>query len=190
MYPEPTRASKVISIQPSADAIHQHLERMLADPEFSHSERMSRFLRFVVSQTLAGNLEMLKESVIGVHVFDRDPAYDPKTDPVVRGEARRLRSKLLEYTNNHPNDSLWINLPKGGYVPEFHWRPPVASGATEITRQAPSLAAASVAETPPADRPWIRRHAGTISAFAGIALIAILAAWLFRRPPSYSVLDA
>ena len=85
---------------------------------------MSSFLRFVVNQTLAGKSEMLKESVIGVHVFARDPSYDPKTDPVVRGEARRLRAKLLDYSHNHADDPLWIDLPKGGYVPEFHWREP------------------------------------------------------------------
>jgi Tol biopolymer transport system component len=81
---------------------------------------MRRFLRFVVERTIDGETDCLKESVIGVQVFDREIGYDPKTDSIVRVEARRLRNKLFEYQRqNGAEDPLWILLPKGGYVPEF-----------------------------------------------------------------------
>lgn len=64
---------------------------MLASPVFAQSERLCRFLRFVVEETLQGRGEQLKEYFVGVEVFDREEAYDPRTDPIVRVEADRLR---------------------------------------------------------------------------------------------------
>jgi Tol biopolymer transport system component len=158
---------------------------MLASPEFAQSERMSRFLRFVVSQALAGKSDSLKESVIGVSVFDRDPGYDPKADPVVRSEARRLRSKLLEYAQAHSSDPLWIDLPKGGYVPEFRWRGSASSAGSAGTEPI-TLPLRAVPPTP-----WIKRHAVTLSIGTAAVLAALLGAWLLlRRAPVYSVLDA
>lgn len=96
---------------------------------------MQRFLTFVVETCLSGKNrpEELKETLIGVAVFDRDAAYDPKTDPVVRVEARRLRSKLQEYyERSGKDDSILIELPKGSYVPAWRWQlsPPEVSVPT------------------------------------------------------------
>ena len=44
-----------------------------------------------------GNREELKEYSLGVEVFDRGEAFDPRTDTIVRVQARRLRSKLKDY---------------------------------------------------------------------------------------------
>src|SRR5947208_2963089 len=103
--------------------LQQELERVLASPEFAQSVRMQRFLRFIVERTLEGETDCLKESVIGVQVFDRKIGYDPKIDSIVRVEARRLRTKLDEYQRQGGSlDPIWIVLPKGGYLPEFVWR--------------------------------------------------------------------
>jgi len=84
---------------------------------------MRRFLTFAVERSLAGEVDRLKESVIGVEVFDRDPAYDPKIDPIVRTEAHRLREKIREYYEREGRDDrVLISLPKGGYVPGFEVR--------------------------------------------------------------------
>lgn len=171
-------ASKVVPIQPNGDSVRQQLNRMLESPEFSGSERMSCFLRFVVDQTLGGQKDTLKESVIGVHVFERAPSYDPKTDPVVRGEARRLRSKLLEYSVNHPEDPLWIDLPKGGYVPQFRWRLP-----------SPPAVSPAIMPVVNRDRRYRRVIAAIAIVVAGLLLFAA-ARLLSDRAPAYSVLDA
>jgi hypothetical protein len=77
-------------------------------------------LKFVVEQTLAGDGPNLKESVIGVEVFGRPADYDPRIDPIVRVEARRLRSRLDKYYNSgNSSDPVRILLPKGSYVPSF-----------------------------------------------------------------------
>lgn len=99
------------------------LQQILTSPQFSHSERMNRFLRFVVEAALAGTQEQLKEYLVGVEVFDRPSGYDPHQDPIVRVEARRLRAKLEEYYANETGHvALIISMPKGSYVPVFHLR--------------------------------------------------------------------
>ena len=85
------------AMAPSVDDVHRQLDRMLASAIFANAGRMSRFLKFVVEKTLAGEAERLKEYVIGVEVFDRDVDYDPRVDAIVRVEAARLRAKLAEY---------------------------------------------------------------------------------------------
>jgi tetratricopeptide (TPR) repeat protein len=108
------------TMQPGGCAAQQQLERILASPGFAQNERMSRFLRFLVEGQLAGREIELKESVIGVEVFERRPDYNPKRDAIVRTEAGRLRSRLAEYyANGGKEDALVIKLPKGGYVPVF-----------------------------------------------------------------------
>jgi TolB-like protein len=100
-------------------AVRQQLERALASPKFARSERLSRFLRFVVERHLQGHDDELKESVIALEVFgNRD--YDPRQDSSVRTEAGRLRSRLAEYyIGEGAGDPVIIDLPKGGYVPVF-----------------------------------------------------------------------
>ena len=61
--------------------------------------------------------------MIGVEVFDRGPSYDPRLDPIVRVEARRLRAKLLLYYEGEgKDDGLVIEFPKGTYQPVFRTR--------------------------------------------------------------------
>src|SRR5579885_2473858 len=74
-----------------------HVERVLASPQFVRSQRMCRFLMLLVERANHSNAELLKETEIGVLVFDREVGYDPKVDSIVRTEATRLRRKLAEY---------------------------------------------------------------------------------------------
>jgi Tol biopolymer transport system component len=100
--------------------VREQLGRIARSEGFASSPRLCRFLQFIVEQKLAGQGDDLKETLIGVHVFDRDPGYDTKSDAIVRVEARRLRAKLQEYYEG-PGlaDAVRISLPKGAYVPEF-----------------------------------------------------------------------
>lgn len=81
---------------------------------------MCRFLRFAVERALDGRGGELKEYLVGVEIFDRDESFDPRVDPIVRVEARRLRAKLKSYYEKEGReDSLRIELPTGGYTPRF-----------------------------------------------------------------------
>jgi len=102
----------------SAESIQQQLERILASAVFSHSERLRRFLRYVVEAVNQGRGESLKEYQIGTAVFDRKESFDTRLDPIVRVEARRLRAKIEEFYNTEGRDDpVRIELPKGSYAP-------------------------------------------------------------------------
>lgn len=105
-------------------AVRSQLERVLASEYFTHSDRLSRFLRFAVEQVLHGQANKLKEYLIGVEVFDRQENFDPRIDSIVRVEARRLRSKLDQYYEGEGrDDAVQIQFRKGRYVPAFRSRP-------------------------------------------------------------------
>jgi len=57
---------------PSQDAIQSALRKILASRPFQGSDRMSRFLRFVVDHALREDRAPLKEHLLAEHVFDRD----------------------------------------------------------------------------------------------------------------------
>ncbi|HKE27865.1 MAG TPA: hypothetical protein VKB88_36160 [Bryobacteraceae bacterium] len=110
--------------RPSPEQVSATLGRILASEEFIGSAQLSRFLRHVVENGLASDWTALKESVIGVAAFNRGPGYDPKTDPIVRVEARRLRERLETYYGKHSaREEVRIALPKGGYCPSFELLP-------------------------------------------------------------------
>jgi tetratricopeptide (TPR) repeat protein len=102
------------------EEVRSQLERILSGRVFVSSARMNRFLRFIVEESLSGRGDELKETTIGVAVFDRAPDYDPRIDPIVRVEARRLREKLEQYyaTDGRENP-VAIALPRGGYAPQI-----------------------------------------------------------------------
>lgn len=105
---------------PDVAAIRLELERILESPQFVGSQRLCRFLRYVVEKSLAGDAEGLKEFAIALEVFDRKADYDPSIDSIVRVEARRLRLKLKEYYEKHgAGHGLAIQLKAGSYAPEF-----------------------------------------------------------------------
>jgi adenylate cyclase len=117
---------------PAAD-IQAQLERILSSQGFATAGRGSRFLRYVVDQTLAGRGDELKEFSLGVEVFDRGEGYDPRVDSIVRVEAGRLRSKIDEFYNGEGKlDTVRISLPRGGYVPVFERLPRVAAVAEPV----------------------------------------------------------
>jgi hypothetical protein len=94
--------------------------RILATPAFQKSKRLSRFLSFAVDNSLAGTEDALKESVLGVEVFDRGTDFDPRLDPIVRIDARRLRARLAEYyQGTGAADPVRIEFEPGSYVPKF-----------------------------------------------------------------------
>jgi serine/threonine-protein kinase len=106
--------------------VQRQLKKICAGTTFRSAGRLRRFLEFAVEELLAGRKEQLKEYVVGVAVFDKTPAFDPRTDPIVRVQARRLRSMLERYYAEEAGaDELIIELPKGGYAPLFrvHDRP-------------------------------------------------------------------
>jgi hypothetical protein len=104
--------------------VREQLKQILAHPLFKHSKRYPTMLRYVVEQTLLGNVDQLKERIIGVEVFDRDPMYDPSADPIVRFTAAEIRKRLAQYYVERSHSAeMQIDLPVGSYAAVFHPRP-------------------------------------------------------------------
>src|SRR6266566_2416813 len=130
------------------DSVRSQLERVVNSKAFASSARSGKLLRFLVEGTLNGNAGGLKEYTIGTQALERGDSFDPRTDPIVRAEASRLRTRLaLYYATEGLADEVAISLPKGSYVPVFEIRtqnraePPRSEPRWKIT----ALACASVA---------------------------------------------
>ena len=109
---------------------------MLDERTFRQVDRLKRFLNFIVSEALAGRGDQLKEYVIGVQVFDKDSSFDPRADPIVRVQARRLRARLVRYYREEGGaDAIVIELPKGGYTPVFKQREAAGSSRRSHRRR-------------------------------------------------------
>jgi hypothetical protein len=94
--------------------------RVVAGSHFARSPLLSKFLLFVVAETLEGRGDEITEHQIGVQVFDRRPGYSTIEDNIVRNYARQLRKRLAEhFTGEGSAESLRVDIPLGGYVPVF-----------------------------------------------------------------------
>jgi TolB-like protein len=110
--------------RPDSAVTHQQIRSQLAKisatEEFQRSKRSSRFLNYIVEETLAGRASRIKAYSVAISVLDRDDTFDPQTDPMVRIEASQLRRRLERYyLTQGAADPVVIDLPKGGYVPVF-----------------------------------------------------------------------
>jgi hypothetical protein len=95
-------------------------QRVVAGAQFARATLLSKFLLFVVAETLEGREKGITEHQIGVQVFDRRPGYSTIEDNIVRNYARQLRKRLVEYfAVEGSGEPLRIDIPLGGYVPVF-----------------------------------------------------------------------
>ena len=151
-----------------SDTIRSQLERLLASPILVNSTQLCRFLRHAVERTLAGDAASLKENLLGTDVFERGIRFDPRTDPVVRVEARRLRAKLEEYYKTiGAGDEIVIRMVKGSYVPAFE------------RRAENGQASAAARERTALPFSWSRRTWLTAGASALAILVATVATYLW-----------
>jgi len=100
--------------------VRNHLEHIIASPDFEASARRRKLLRYLVEETLAGRGDKLKGYAVAIAVFERDKTFESQSDPVVRLEARRLRRDLDSYYMSAGcDDPVRIHIPKGSYVAHF-----------------------------------------------------------------------
>ena len=102
----------------SSQEVLQQLAKIVESRIFKKSERMRRFLRYIVEMTLAGKQNEIGEYSLGLEVYDRTDEFDPRLNSIVRVDAARLRSKLREYYETEGKvDTIHIEIPKGTYIP-------------------------------------------------------------------------
>jgi Tol biopolymer transport system component len=113
----------------SPDAVLGELARILDSSLFGNAGRSRSLLTFLVSEAVNNGADRLKEYTIAVEALGKSEAFDPRTDPIVRAEASRLRSRLERYyATEGKDDPIGILLPKGGYAPQFLERSSQLSG--------------------------------------------------------------
>ena len=104
----------------SPEAINEQTKRILNFPLFRSSPVLSRFLEFIIVETVEHNEVQIKEYSIAINVLHRARDFNPNSDSIVRIHAGRLRRALNDYyLTQGIYDPIVIQIPKGCYVPEF-----------------------------------------------------------------------
>jgi hypothetical protein len=166
-------------------AVLQQLERLLRNPHFHKSKRFPVFLKFVVSEALAGRADSLKERTLGVEVFGKDPNYDTTDDPIVRVTAGEIRKRIAQYYQEPGHEhEIRVLLPAGSYAPQFCFPEEVKSSAIQIAQVLPAAELALADDPtvlPVPKRGAFRRN--LIAAFVSLAAaIGAIFAWQALRP--------
>jgi hypothetical protein len=96
------------------------LARLRGHRLFAGSPSLTRFLDFVVEETLAGRGDRLKAYTIATHALGRGADFDAAADPIVRVEATRLRRKLdIYYATDGADAPIRIRVAVGAYRAVF-----------------------------------------------------------------------
>src|SRR5882762_4712042 len=107
-------------ISPASEVIQAELAKVLASRTFRLAASQREFLRFAVEQMIGGRGKLLKEYMIATEALGREESFDPRLDPIVRTQARKLRARLAKYYEDEgKQDLLRIEFPRGSYAPCF-----------------------------------------------------------------------
>ncbi len=177
-----TSTSGPIAEKDSPEKVREQLKKILASKAFQHVDRLQRFLSYIVDETIAGRGDNLKEFPIGVDVFSKETSFDPRMDPIVRVQARRLRTRLTRYYREEgQSDEIVIEVPKGGYAPvfrRFEGAPPRRSLASALVSRNTVAVLPFADHSPASDQDYFCRglcheiihtlaKAGTVAVVAG-----------------------
>ena len=144
-----TEAAGAFQSEQDIAALRGILKQIVEGPAFRGSQRSAQFLKFVVEQSIAGNVDQLKERLIGIHLFKRSPSYDTGEDAIVRVTASDVRRRLLQHYGWFGTGSEFrLDLPSGCYVPRITRKSPEASDPHEPIPAPDSLPSLVVAQEP------------------------------------------
>lgn len=139
----------------------EHLETICTSPSFVSSKRCQEFLRYVVTETVEGRGDQIKERNIAREVFGKGDDFEPGEFSLVRVKAGELRKRLSDHYQAAPEDGLRIELPPGSYVPRIH-----------VHRQEPAAEPQSTVTLAPTQQPVNRRRFAWLAGSAAAALAA------------------
>ena len=153
MYPT---VDEVLLWTPTTDEekemVREQMRRLLETNHFKNSRRYPALFRFIVEEALEGRGELLKERLLGVHVFDRPPDYDTASDPIVRVTIAEIRKRIAQYYHEQAHESeMRIELLPGHYAPEFRPRRPLHERWESVATAAPAVPIPEVVAKPDKD---------------------------------------
>jgi hypothetical protein len=163
--------------------VRRELAELLKTDYFANSKRYPALLLYVVEKTLEGRSEDLKERVLGIEVFQREPDYDTNSDTIVRVTAGEVRKRLaVIYHESAIEHAVQITLPTGSYVPEFFLTTvsdipvPPSETALAVTRDNSPLEPEDLRPVQPSTSFRLTRNkraAGVVLALLAVACVAL-----------------
>jgi TolB-like protein/Tfp pilus assembly protein PilF len=185
------------------ESVRDHLKLVAQSHAFASSKRAQDFLQLIVGHALEGEVESLRERMIGAEMFGRPIDYDTGSDSVVRVKATEVRKKLAQfYLEIDGHSPVRIELPTGSYVPRFLFEaapdtrpiaafPPPSNpvpAPIAVSDPAPSAALEILTphsieppeHVPPVQTPRLRWRWIPLAAIA-LAIVAIAAFLVWRR---------
>ena len=104
----------------SKESIQLQLQKVLQDPIFSESDVLKNFLSYIVTETVEGRSNRIKEYTIAVSALGKPSNFNPQESGIIRIHAGRLRRALNRYYDDRGRvDQIRICIPKGTYIPVF-----------------------------------------------------------------------
>ncbi len=96
------------------------VDRIVNSRHLAKSQLLSTFFLYICSRALEDPDVRITELELGITVFERGPDFDPREDNIVRNYVRQLRKRLESfYTLEGIDETITIDIPRGGYVPTF-----------------------------------------------------------------------
>jgi len=174
--------------------VRLHLKEVEVSHAFAGSKRTQDFLHLIVEHALEGEVDSLRERMIGAEMFGRPVDYDTRSDSVVRVKATEVRKRLAQYCREADGaPAVRIELPSGSYVPRFIFEPapttaqpqngPVlTSGAAQTIAPDAGQPAAQKAETAPLLKHKLLCSSRVLAgAGIGLALLAVIGYAGFKK---------
>ena len=151
-----------------ADII-ETLNEILAHRIFASSPKAQDFLRYIITESLAGRDEKLTGVSIAQDVFQKDSDFDSIQDSVVRVTARRVRYMLQDYYSQCTSElKVKISIPKGKYRPRFEF------AEKQPVQETPTPSPAVIETTEVVVRPKRFKLFGMAGLLTAILCVAIL----------------
>ena len=151
-----------------ADII-ETLNEILAHRIFASSPKAQDFLRYIITESLAGRDEKLTGVSIAQDVFQKDSDFDSIQDSVVRVTARRVRYMLQDYYSQCTSElKVKISIPKGKYRPRFEF------AEKQPVQETPTPSPAVIETTEIVVRPKRFKLFGMAGLLTAILCVAIL----------------
>jgi hypothetical protein len=133
------------------------LERVVNSRELKRASRLRELLLFIGKQAQDSPLHIIREQEIGAAVFGRPLEYDTSLDNIVRVNVSELRKRLAHFFQDEGiNETIVIEIPRGGYLPIFLPRPHIAEEKPIEHVSGPPISkplAVSASSEKPFDRP-------------------------------------
>jgi serine/threonine-protein kinase len=112
---------RLVDVTP--DRVRATLKRIRSSAGLLSAPTLQKLLDYTVETTLSGRSDEIKETTLALEVFGRNSSFNPRADPIVRVQARKLRDRLTAwYEREGAQEEIIIEYTRGSYVPRFRSR--------------------------------------------------------------------